>query len=348
MTDPTARVLDPAEERLRRTFAVRAEDMAPGDGDDAPPELLVLHLPAVVPRSRRRPRLLQSAAALIVVALVAAGVALLRSGDGERGGELSTAGGAPADESPVGALTAPRGLIVALQDERNLATSRLVGIEDALAMPVTDTEEARSVTDAAVAAFDAFAGASTSGAAYEPVLDALDSLAELRGDVDAFTGPRTLDNLALSQEVWERYSAIVAGLLDTQLAYAQTIDEPAVGNGAVAYGRGLQLAELTGQLRRAGIVAVVVQGPEMAGELSRIRDELQTGLDALLADTVGTPFEQAATAAVGEVDGSGLLEPSGPTDGMIDISALLSAGDRMDAAWPAFLDSVEQTLGTQG
>ena len=39
MTDPSTPTLDSVEDRLRRTFAARAEDMAPGDADGALPDL---------------------------------------------------------------------------------------------------------------------------------------------------------------------------------------------------------------------------------------------------------------------------------------------------------------------
>ena len=50
VSDPTTPLLDPVEDRLRRTFAVRAEDMAPGDADEASAGLVV---PAPVPAPGR-------------------------------------------------------------------------------------------------------------------------------------------------------------------------------------------------------------------------------------------------------------------------------------------------------
>ena len=54
---------DPVEDRLRRTFAVKAEDMAPGDADDTSPDLILLR-PAHAPSPSRRP--LQAAAVVLV------------------------------------------------------------------------------------------------------------------------------------------------------------------------------------------------------------------------------------------------------------------------------------------
>ncbi len=79
MTDPTTPTPDPVEDRLRRTFASRGEDMAPGDAASALADLRLDRRAAPL-RSRGTNRPLLAAAFVVVVAL-AAGVALLGGRD---------------------------------------------------------------------------------------------------------------------------------------------------------------------------------------------------------------------------------------------------------------------------
>jgi hypothetical protein len=350
VTDSTAPTLDPAEGRLRRTFAARAEDVAPGDAAGEMPDFGAGGRAAPRVRPRRTNRPLLAAATVVVVALAAAGVGLLvRDGGGEETGRVDTLGGPPPSDDPLALVTAPRTLVMALQDERNLATSRLLGIEDAIALPVTDTAQARSATDAAAAAFEAFVTGSADGAAYQPGLDALDALGVMRSDIDAYRGPRTLDNIDTAQDVFDRYAAIVGGLLDAHATFAGTIDDPTMRAGAEAYGRGLQLDEQTAQLGRLAVLTAVLPDADSLGELSLLHSEVQQGLDALFAETTGTPYEDAAATALAEIEGSGLLEASGAAlaAGPTDVAAILGATDLAHGqSWPAFLDEVEAILAS--
>jgi hypothetical protein len=350
VTDPTTPTPDPVEDRLRRTFAARAEDMAPGDAAGALSDLGLDRV--VVPlRSRWTSRsLLQAAAIVVVVALAAAGVALVaRDGDRDETGRLATVAEQPASESLVSLVTAPRALVVALNDERNLATITLMGLEDTIALSVTDTAQARSDTDAAIADFKTVVAASPDGAAYQPGLDALGALGELRSNIDADAGPRDLSNIDAAQAVFDRYAGIVLGLLDAQNAFAETIGEPVVRTGAAAYGWGLRLDEQTAQLGQAALLTVLLPGAESVGELSRLRTDVEQGLDALLAETTGTPYEEAAATVLGEIEEAGLLETTGAAlEGRVDLAAILAAVDvRAGEGWPEFLDSVEEILAQE-
>jgi hypothetical protein len=349
VTHHTSPVLDPVEDRLRRTFAARAEDMAPGDEDDMPLDLLLHRLPAP-PRRRWTSRPLHAAAVVVLAAIVAAGVALVaRGGDADDTGRLDTVGEQPSTEASVTAVTAPRALVVALQNERNQATSRLLGIEDAIALPVNDVIEARTATDAAILAFEALLD-SPEQAAYDSGLVSLEGLEQLRRDIDADPGPRSLENIAASQRAFDRYAAMVDPLLNGQMALAEAIDDPTVRTGAVAYAQGMRLDEQTAQLSRSSLLAVVWPGTAEVSEASRLQLEVQQGLDRLLAQASGTPYEAAAAAVVADIDDAGLLAAIGAAlDGSADVAALLSATDVVDGeSWPAFLDDVEQVLAAQG
>lgn len=353
--DPIDPTLDPVADRVRRTFATRAEDMASGDGTGSLPNLEGDRQGAPRRlRGTRRPVLV--AAAVLVVAVASGGVALaVRDGDGETG-RLTTAAEPPSAGEAAGpaAVTAPRDLVAALQSERNLAAATLMGIEDAVALPVPDTAQARSDTDAAVATFVAFVGDSPHGA-YRSGLDGLGSLEVLRLDIDSYAGPRSLENVDTAEDVFDRYAGIIAGLLDDQQAYAVTIDDPVVRTGAVAFGRGLQLGEQTAQLVQVSMLAAVVPpSPESVADrladLARLHAEVRQGMDTLRAETAGTPFADAADTAVGAVEAAGLLEATGSAmDGIFDVSLILDAAEALqDEGWPAFLDRVEETLAAEG
>ncbi len=345
MSERNIPTLDAVEDRVRRTCAARAEDMAPGDAAGALPDL-GRDVGATHRRLSGGRRPLLAAAAVVVVAAATIGVALaIREGDG-RGGRVTTAAEQPPSDPAVATVTAPRAVVEALQDERRLAVTVLTGLEGAIALPVNDTAQARRDTDAAIAGLASFVATAPDGAAYRSGLDGLGALDDLRRDIDAVPGPGSLADVGTAQEASDRYAAIVGGLLDDQLAYAETIDDPVVQAGAVAYGRGLRLREQTTQLAQVSLLTVVRPGPESVAEVARLHGEVQYGLDTLVTEATGTPFADAALAAAGSVEGTGLLDAAERAmDGTGDVTVILGAVDLLEGeAWPAFLDSVEESL----
>ena len=285
---------------------------------------------------------------MVVLALTVTGVALVARNGGETR-QLTTVDEQPPSESPVAEVTAARALVAALQDERNLAWNTLIGIEDAIQLPVADEEQARRATDAAVATFEAFVAASPDGAVYRPGRDGLGALGELRRDIDADTGPRDFGNVVAAQDVFDRYVGIVRGLLDAQQAFVETIDDPVVAACATAYASGLRLDEQIAQLGRVALLAVVVPGGETVRELSRLHTEVRLGLDGLLVATTGTACDEAAVTVVGEIEAAGLLDVTGAAlEGSADISDIVAATDLSDThSWPTFLDRVEEILAVE-
>lgn len=335
---------------MRRTFAARAEDMAPSDTTGSLPDP-GRGGPAAAGRFRGTRRAVLAAVAVVVVAATTAGVALVaRDGDREAGRLTTVAEQAPSRETDGDAVTALRAVVEALQDERNLAAATLMGIDEALALPVTDTAQARSETDATIASFAAFVSGDPDRAAYRPGLDGLAALDELRRDIDADAGPRTLDNVGTAQQFFDRYAGLVAGLLDGQQAYAERLDEPVVRAGALAYGRGLRLDEQTKHLVQVSMLIAVVPYIDPAAELVRLQTQVEQGLDSLVAETAGTPFADAAVAVVGEVEATGLLDATGSAmDGTFDVYVVLDTAEALeDEGWSAFLDRVEETLAAEG
>jgi len=77
--------------------------------------------------------------------------------------------------------------------------------------------------------------------------------------------------------------------------------------------------------------------------------EVQQGMDAVLAETTGTPYEEAVVTVVGEIEEAGLLDATGAAlEGPADIAAILAATDLpAGRGWPAFLDRVEEILAAE-
>ena len=348
MTDPNAPTLDPVEERVRRTFAVRAADMAPGDSDGALPDIGGAG-GAARRRFRGTQRLALAAAAVLVVVAATAGVALVTR-DVDRDAGPTTVAEQATGEADLELVTAPRAVVDALRNERTMAAVTLTGMDGALALPVADTAQARSETDAAVASFAAVVAAAPDGGAYQAGLDGLGALAELRRDVDADAGPRDLNNLVAARDASDRYGALVRGVLDDQQAYALTIGDPVVRAGAVAYGRGVRLQDQTAELEWASVLATVQPVAESVAQLSQVLTEMQLGLDVLVAESAGTPVSEQAATVVGEVEETGLLDAAtAALDGPGDLSAILGATDLLvhDQGWRTFLDSVEESLASE-
>jgi hypothetical protein len=360
---------DPVEDRLRRTFATRAEDMASGDAasdDDQALQRVALDAgPAVgagghAGRSaghngtRGSGRLLLAAAIVVIFgAAVAAAVVVGTSRDGDRGrdeprgvahegDDVSGAEGAEAAE----VVPATRELVVALEDERNLASLELMGATGAIDVEVSDPDEVRTQTDAAIAALRAALGDGPAASSYQQAIDDLAGLDALRGQVDADDGPHDLGNLAASNDVFARYASLASGLLDAEGELALAIDDPALRSGVQVHQLGLRQQELTGQLVRAVLVFAIEPGSAATSETAQLEARFRQGQEELRAAADGTPYEAAATEVLDQVEASGLMDAVTPaTQGEVDLSAVLAAVDLgFYRDWLTFFTRVERML----
>src|SRR5687768_9829184 len=116
------------------------------------------------------------------------------------------------------AATGPAGVVNTLQDERNWMALEVNGLEEQYEVgpAVVGFEATRAATDEAVAAFraDAEAKGGIIEEVYSPVLEALGEVEAIRRDIDAYTGPKTLDSMPFVAEVYDRYSVLIAQALD--------------------------------------------------------------------------------------------------------------------------------------
>jgi hypothetical protein len=85
----------------------------------------------------------------------------------------------------------PSGIITALQNERTWIAVDLIGQQDAVQVPVEGYEETRARTDEAIAAFrdDLDRRGDTVSGAFQPPMDGLDALEEVRAEIDSSTTP---------------------------------------------------------------------------------------------------------------------------------------------------------------
>ncbi len=181
---------------------------------------------------RRVPIRLKLAAALSIP-LIALGVVtileVLKSGDEVRQIRAQT----DLAEAAIG----PSGLITSLQNERTWAALDLVGYAGMVTIPVEGYDETRTATNTAIDQFRA--RITTKGdavaAAYQPALDGLGELEQLRADIDAnvaAVNPRTTDNNGdFSQAVFERATALIEPFFDATTRIALAIDDPELRQG---------------------------------------------------------------------------------------------------------------------
>lgn len=121
----------------------------------------------------------------------------------------------------------PTGLVTKLQNELNWASLELSGFDGQIAVPVEGYDETRRQTDAALEAFRRHvAGASHAvQATFEPALDQLDALADLRDEIDADPEPHDMTNIDFSEDVFDRYSELIAPLLDAAQDAGAEVDD---------------------------------------------------------------------------------------------------------------------------
>jgi len=129
----------------------------------------------------------------------------------------------------------PSGVIAAIQGERNGEAVDLIGVSDIALTAGQTPENLRAADDVAIAQFET-AIASRSAAvqeAYQPAIDAMNTIPGIRSATDAYSGPRTLDGAAqLSSDTFDQYTAIANAVFDGNSKVALSIDDAELRAGA--------------------------------------------------------------------------------------------------------------------
>jgi signal transduction histidine kinase len=201
------------------------------------------------------------------------------------------------------AAVGPTGLMSALQDERNWAATALVGQEVTIDLPVEGYDETRRVTDEAIAEFrtEVEAKGGAVAEAYQPALDVLVDLEQLRDDIDADVTPKTLeDNGHFSNNIFQRYASVIAAFHQGNARVALALDDRDLRQGAELVDATSRQSETSVQLEAAIIRAVLPPDPEISrSDVREIADFADTF--RRLAQTIATgargPYREVVEAS---------------------------------------------------
>jgi hypothetical protein len=194
----------------------------------------------------------------------------------------------------VEASLGPHGLLNRLEDERNVATITLVGLEDAVVLEVEDNAAARAQTDVAVTRLEAEIeriGGSVA-VAYRPALAGLSQLTGLREDVDAYDGPRGLAAIDSSRPFFDRYTDAMDLLFEANRRVVEAIGDPRLRRGA-------EIIDIS--TRQTDIIARLVA--EMGASLGRsgaLREPDRMVSVSMLLHTLQANHAQIELYAVGD------------------------------------------------
>ena len=133
------------------------------------------------------------------------------------------------------AAVGPSGLMSALQDERNWAGIELVGQGELIVPEVSGYDKTRRLTDEAIAEFrtEVEQKGGFVADAYQPALDGLVDLEQLRADIDTNEGPKTLvDNGHFTNNIFQRYANLIAAFHQGNTRVALALDDRDLRQGA--------------------------------------------------------------------------------------------------------------------
>jgi signal transduction histidine kinase len=178
------------------------------------------------------------------------------------------------------ASTGHQGLITTLQNERSWASVELVGQQDTYVLDTEGYDGTRAETDAAIAAFeDELAGEEQPVRdAFTPALEALAELQTVRDDIDAYAGPKDLNNIETANEVYRRYSDLIQPLLSANGLVVSAIDNPELRQGAAVVDLTTRQVEDQAEVIRLTVVGVTLQGGavDTAAEITGISQARST------------------------------------------------------------------------
>ena len=159
------------------------------------------------------------------------------------------------------AATGHQGLITVLQNERSWASVELVGQQDTYVLETEGYEGTRAETDAAITAFEAELADEEQPVrdAFLPALDALAGLESVRADVDAYSGPKDLNNIGTANEFYGRYSELIQPLLDANGLVVAAIDNPELRQGAAVVDLATRQVEDQADLIRLTVIGVTLE-----------------------------------------------------------------------------------------
>src|SRR5262245_29424926 len=260
------------------------------------------------------------------------------------------------DRAMADSQTLAADLMNSLQDERNYATTYILGFENVLEQPVDSMDEATAATDEVLSAVRSHVERQGGDIAdvYDPVLGGMDdALAGLRQSVGDFTGERNQNQTAVSDPIYAGYTTLSDDLLAAGKSLVVDIDDPELRQGAqlrlLATAQPSLLGRIVRELVAAGVGAggSVDTSEEVAtiaayrAELEANEAEIQSLATGAYEDVTGP---QADAEALSEFMS---LVDSSTQGGLVPVGEVLAAvgnGRGLTEHYAAMNDAAETTL----
>lgn len=241
-------------------------------------------------------------------------------------------------------------LLESLQDERNMGSVAVLGMEGAVARPVTSFPQATAATDEALARVRARL-ADEGGAtrrAFAPIAEGLGvNLTRLRGQVTGVR-ERGLRQLDRAQGVYAGYKTQIDRLLAADRSIALAVDDPTLRRGARLLELGNRQEELSASLLRETVL-MGVSGDRQATGTEEIRPtaEAVSALEATGAeiDALATgPFAPAARSTAEARDAALGRAKQALQTGTPPILRAVDLGGTSGRAFTTFHDGVARVM----
>ncbi len=239
------------------------------------------------------------------------------------------------------ATIGPKGLITALQNERNWTAAQLVGVDQQLALDVSGYDETRAATDASLAEFEDELDrrGAAAQAAYAPAIDVLNEIRDVRVEIDeaAATTTPNLANIDVATTFFDRYTALIEPFFGGMSRISIVMDDPELRQGATLMEAVTRQLEIVPQLTNALVLPASVptadgdlpginRSPEIA-EVAELQDAFRRQAETLR--TASGPFADIAAEhfPVEFTDTIDQQTDQGITAGTIDVNAFLASLD---------------------
>jgi signal transduction histidine kinase len=246
--------------------------------------------------------------------------------------------------------TGPAGVVTALQNERNLEALRVIGLDGAVDLPIKDSAAARAATEASVAQFrrtlDGLDPAA--GDVYGPAIEDVSSgLTALRATVDELTPAASLDQAAEASDLFERYTALVEGLLDANARVPTEIDDATLRTGVELLDALTAQNEVEARLIREVGVASVLADERGAIEARRLTGAQETGERDVRNLAVGA-YAQPVRSVLDDAERRAYvsaLQATAEDPASVDFEGLLGSVPSGDAQLRVAQEAVSTTVG---
>lgn len=184
------------------------------------------------------------------------------------------------------------GLVSALQNERNLAMLEMLGLAGGVQLEVTDTEQARAMTDTASTTLRTVVSEQSSELRddYAALLEMLTGLVDLRDRVDEAVADAGLAHREQAHEVFVAYTAMVAALSTPHDRPSRGVDDSAIRQGDDLLHHASNTADSVAQLTEAllfiGTGPGGVDEPAEVATLASLQRDIERNV--ALVDAKGT------------------------------------------------------------